>query len=63
MYLSMAVMLTGIWILLGVLSPVLCVLLFIVAANQWYIPYEEKLLTAKFGSDYTGYKARVRRWI
>jgi len=63
MYLSMVLMLTGVWILLGVLSPVLCVLLFVIAANWWYIPFEENLLTAKFGSDYTAYKTRTRRWI
>jgi|SRR5579871_3247171 len=62
-YLSMAVTLAGFWILFGVLSPVLCVLLFIVVANQWYIPYEEKLLAEKFGSEYASYKTRVRRWI
>ena len=63
MYLSMVLMLAGVWILLGVLSPVLCVLLFIIAANWWYIPYEENLLAAKFGSDYAAYKTATRRWI
>ena len=47
----------------GVLSPILCVLLFIIAADRWYIPYEENLLTAKFGGDYAAYQTRTRRWI
>ena len=63
MYLSMVLMLAGVWIFLGVLSPVLCLLLFIIVADRWYIPYEENLLAAKFGSEYATYQTRTRRWI
>src|SRR5437868_6045015 len=62
-YLSMVLLLAGVWIFLGVLSPVLCLLLFIIVADRWYIPYEENLLAAKFGSEYADYKTRTRRWV
>jgi protein-S-isoprenylcysteine O-methyltransferase Ste14 len=62
-YLGMIIILIGVWIVLGSLTP-----LFIIPAFTWiiqeiFIKEEEKMLEAKFGSSYLEYKATVRRWI
>ncbi len=63
MYLGFALMLAGVWMLLGALSPVLGVLLFSVVTDRWYISYEEKAMRASFGQEYEAYQRRTRRWI
>lgn len=63
MYLGMLSILLGFAILLGGLSPLLCLPLFaLVITTQQIIP-EEMTLTNKFGQTYLDYKHRVRRWL
>jgi protein-S-isoprenylcysteine O-methyltransferase Ste14 len=38
-------------------------LAFFLAANFWYIPYEERAAAAAFGDEYNRYKERTRRWL
>jgi protein-S-isoprenylcysteine O-methyltransferase Ste14 len=63
MYLGFALTLAGVWLVLGALSPLLGVLLFLVVADRWYIPFEERMLRAEFNGDYDAYCAQTRRWI
>src|SRR4051812_14783208 len=56
MYLALVFCLVGAWILLGVLSPVLGVVLFFVVADRWYIQFEEQMLRRKFGPDFGEYR-------
>ena len=63
MYLGFVVTLVGVWIVLGALSPLLGVLLFLIVADRWYIPFEERALSARFNGDYDAYCAGTRRWI
>jgi protein-S-isoprenylcysteine O-methyltransferase Ste14 len=63
MYLGLALALLGACVLLGVLSPVLGVVIFVVVADRWYIRFEERMLRKKFGPDFDEYCARVRRWV
>ena len=63
MYLGLTVFLTGIWLLLGSLTPGVFVLAFLLVADHCYIAYEEKQLLAVFGADYAAYQARTPRWI
>jgi len=63
MYLGMVVALIGVavyfatpWTLLGPVA-------FVLYMTRWQIVPEERALLALFGSDYTGYCGRVRRWI
>jgi protein-S-isoprenylcysteine O-methyltransferase Ste14 len=63
MYLGLVLVLLGAWILLGALSPVLGVVVFMVMADRWYIAFEERMLQQKFGPVYDAYRSRVRRWI
>jgi len=61
-YLGFVLILFGVWIILGTLSPVVGALLFGVITNQWYIPYEEQMLTTQFGQAFEKYKKQTRRW-
>ncbi len=63
MYLSMVLMLTGIALFLGTVTPLLVIPLFfwLIAVNV--IVREEAALQATFGEQYLQYKKRVRRWL
>jgi protein-S-isoprenylcysteine O-methyltransferase Ste14 len=63
MYLGFTFLLAGTAFLLGSLTPFLVIPFFIVLIDKLFITTEEKMLTAKFGQEYLGYKGRVRRWI
>ena len=63
MYLGFVLVLVGIAILLGSLSPYCVVIVFVILMEVMFIRVEEKMLEEKFGSAWHQYKARVRRWI
>jgi protein-S-isoprenylcysteine O-methyltransferase Ste14 len=63
MYLGLVVFLAGVWMVLGSLSPLAMVMVFLLAADRWYIPYEEHRLTAVFGKAYQAYQAKTPRWM
>jgi protein-S-isoprenylcysteine O-methyltransferase Ste14 len=63
MYLGMGLMLVGAGVLLGALSPLFGVALFVIVADRWYIAFEEQAMQAHFGPAYAAYQARTRRWI
>ncbi len=62
MYLGFVLMLAGISLLLGALSPFIGVLLFFLITDRWYVAFEEKVLETRFGRFYDTYKRRTRRW-
>jgi protein-S-isoprenylcysteine O-methyltransferase Ste14 len=49
--------------MLGTVSPLIGPLAFGLAANFWYIPFEERAMFAKFGQAYAAYQQSVRRWL
>lgn len=63
MYLGFTVALVG-WAAVTAtwLSP-LTPLAFAVAADRWYIPFEEGRMAATFGARWHDYRARVPRWL
>lgn len=63
MYLGFVVMLVGVAVLVGTATSSLGPLLFWLAADKWYIPFEERRMRERFGPDYEAYAARVRRWL
>jgi len=63
MYLGMLLMLIGVAICLGTLSPNLVAPLFIWSITNRYIMKEEQKLERIFGEQYLRYKRKVRRWI
>jgi len=62
-YLSMVLVLLGVWLLLGSLSPALVVLLFVWWISTRFIVKEEQYLETQFGRNYLEYKENVRRWV
>jgi protein-S-isoprenylcysteine O-methyltransferase Ste14 len=63
MYLGLLLLLAGVAVLLGSATPLLGPALFAIAADRWYIPFEERAMQAKFGADYAAYRQKTRRWI
>lgn len=62
-YLGMTIILFGIEVLLGSLSPLIFPVIFVIIINSLIIPDEENILEKKFGEEYLEYKKRVRRWL
>ncbi len=63
MYLGMLLILLGYAVNAAALSCYLLLVGFILFMNQYQIKPEERLLSAKFGNEYTNYLTQVRRWI
>lgn len=63
MYLGFTLALLGVAVLLGSLMTLIPVVVFFIAADRWYIPFEERRLENIFGNEYQNYCDRVRRWI
>jgi len=62
-YLGMVVILVGVAILLGSISPFICPFGFFIAMSIVFVPQEEKALKKTFGQDFINYKRRVRCWV
>jgi protein-S-isoprenylcysteine O-methyltransferase Ste14 len=63
MYLGFVLILLGIAILMGSLSPFFIVPPFAVLMDVVFIRTEEHMMDATFGENWLAYKAKVRRWI
>lgn len=63
MYLGMVLMLIGIELLMGSLSPFLIVGVFALLVDRLFITAEGAMLSATFGEDWANYKRSVRRWL
>ena len=64
MYLGMLLIIVawGLW-LANAVGLTLAPLAFVLYLDRVQIPREERALATAFGSDYTGYASRVRRWL
>lgn len=63
MYLGMVLILIGIAIHLGSLTPYFVIPVFFLIIQEGFIKLEEPFLENIFGKEYLDYQARVRRWI
>ncbi|MEJ2544011.1 MAG: isoprenylcysteine carboxylmethyltransferase family protein [Calditrichaceae bacterium] len=63
MYLGMVLVLIGISIFLGSVTPYVVVILFTVLINVLFIKNEEKMLAETFGDSWLEYKKKTRRWL
>ena len=63
MYLGFALILAGVAVLLGALSPWAGVPAFVLLVDRRFIAVEERMLAARFGTAWKEYAAAVRRWI
>jgi protein-S-isoprenylcysteine O-methyltransferase Ste14 len=62
-YISLAVMYTGLSTALNTVWPLAFLIFAIVTVDRRIILQEEKFLEKKFGEEYLSYKVKVRRWI
>jgi protein-S-isoprenylcysteine O-methyltransferase Ste14 len=63
MYVGLAALYLGITLWVDSLWPVLFLPAVLFMIQRFVIAREERYLEAKFGDQYRGYKARVRRWL
>jgi protein-S-isoprenylcysteine O-methyltransferase Ste14 len=63
MYLGMVLILLGVAMLMGTLTPFFVIPVFTLLIQNRFIAVEERMLEARFGADWVDYKARVRQWI
>jgi protein-S-isoprenylcysteine O-methyltransferase Ste14 len=62
-YLSMVVLLCGLAMALGSLSPWVVPPLFLMIISRRFIRHEETMLAETFGKEYQEYRQCVRRWL
>ena len=63
MYLGMVMLLIGVAIMLGTLTPWLVIPAFAWWIGRRFIAQEEAMLEERFGAEYLEFKRRVRRWV
>lgn len=63
MYLGMVLILLGLAIVLGTLTPFAVCAAFAVLLHYRFVRTEERMLAEKFGADWRAYRGQVRRWI
>jgi protein-S-isoprenylcysteine O-methyltransferase Ste14 len=63
MYLGMVLILVGVALLLGSLSPYIIAIVFALLMHFVFIIPEERALEARFGKEYLEYQQNVREWL
>jgi protein-S-isoprenylcysteine O-methyltransferase Ste14 len=63
MYLGFVLILAGIAILLGSLTPLIVIPVFMTLIDRIFIRVEEQRLAGKFGAAWSEYEEKTRRWI
>lgn len=63
MYLGFLLSLIGAALGLGAASTLAGPVVFFVAADRWYIPFEEERMVAVFGERFVAYRRATPRWI
>ena len=63
MYLALTIMLSGVAIFLGSLTPFLVIIVFVLVIDRTVISWEEQRLIGTFGESYREYQRHTRRWI
>jgi protein-S-isoprenylcysteine O-methyltransferase Ste14 len=62
-YVGLAVVLLGVAVLLGTLTPFLVIPVFVALIHSRFVLPEEAALAQLFGSQYAAYRDKVRRWL
>lgn len=63
MYLGFLILLAGVALGLGSWAGLMAPAVFFIAADRWYIPFEEELMRDAFNGHYESYSRQVRRWV
>jgi protein-S-isoprenylcysteine O-methyltransferase Ste14 len=62
MYLGMALILFGLAIVMGSLTPLIFIAIFVILMELVFVRAEEKMLKQQFGPVWDAYKNNVRKW-
>lgn len=62
-YIGMFLILLGVGIALGSITPFLLLPIFFLIIRQKFVLKEEQFLVQRFGTDYVQYCAKVKRWL
>ena len=63
MYLGMVLILLGIAILMGTLTPLIVVVIFGILMELVFVRAEESMLEEQFGATWLAHKKKVRKWV
>lgn len=63
MYLGVIIMISGLALIMGVLSYYIVIPVYFLIIDQAFCPYEEKKLLSGFKADYEIYSQQVPRWL
>jgi protein-S-isoprenylcysteine O-methyltransferase Ste14 len=63
MYLGFVLILLGLAVLLGSVTPFVVVPIFAIVMERVFIAVEEGMLEEKYGQSWLGYKSRTHRWV
>jgi protein-S-isoprenylcysteine O-methyltransferase Ste14 len=63
MYLGFVLIVSGVAVLLGSLTPYAAVTVFAIFLGRVFVTHEEAKLERSFGDSWLRYKQEVRRWI
>jgi protein-S-isoprenylcysteine O-methyltransferase Ste14 len=63
MYLGFVLILVGVAMLMGSLTPFTLILAFAILMDKSYIVIEEEMLAEKFNENWQVYAGQVRKWI
>lgn len=63
MYLGAVLLVSGVALLLGSVTPLLIAVAFFVVLQEGFVRHEERLLDRRFGEEYRSYRRSVRRWL
>jgi protein-S-isoprenylcysteine O-methyltransferase Ste14 len=63
MYVGLSLVGLGAALWCGAVSSLVLAAVFVLAADRWYIPFEEKMMKETFGGAFDHYAGRTRRWL
>ena len=63
MYLGMAMIVFGIALAMGSLTPMFVAVALPIVLDRVFIVHEERMLEKTFGEEFRAYRRRVRRWM
>src|SRR5262249_19705445 len=63
MYLGAVLLVSGVALLLGSVTPLLVAVVFFVILQEGFVRHEERILEQRFGEEYRHYRRSARRWL
>ena len=63
MYLGLTLMLLGVWLLHGSITPIVPAIAFALLMDRVFVRTEERMFAEQFAESWDGYSRRVRRWL